>query len=404
MRHANSASSSTGRSKTKGPATDAPHVAILVETSTSWGRRLITGITNYAVKHGPWHLWVEPRGRTEAITLPREWAGDGVIARVGHQKLADELAGLGVPVVNVSGIELKHNPFPKVVSDYDASAELVAEHFLERGYRQFAYVGPLKRGYVRRHADAFRRVVEQTGYTWHEFHDREPATTSVAWSDHMEQLGNWLAGLPKPLGVFSWATSSGGYVLDVCRDRDIAVPDEVAVVAGDDDPVLCNATVPSLTGTLVASEQIGAHAAAWLDRLMHGEQDDLQAEEIAPIQVTTRGSSEALAIEDTELRSAVIFLRQNAYRPISVDEIANAVPMTRRSLERKFRRAVERTPYTEIQRLRLARVRELLARTDLSIAAIADRAGFSAPEQMTKVFRQAFETTPLRFRSSVRGR
>ena len=41
---------------------NAPRVAVLVDTSTSWGRRVVTGINNYARKHGPWQLFVEARG------------------------------------------------------------------------------------------------------------------------------------------------------------------------------------------------------------------------------------------------------------------------------------------------------------------------------------------------------
>lgn len=381
---------------------DAPQVAILVDTATGWGRRLIRGITNYARNHGRWHLWTEPRGQAEHLRVPHGWRGDGVIARVGTQQMADELTRLRVPVVNVSGIELPRCDFPRVATNYAATARLAAEHFLERGYQQFAYVGPLRRSYVRSHAGAFAAVLAEQSLACQVFDYRHELRGARAWNESQRELEEWLLGLPKPVGVFSWATSAGAQVLDLCRYLGIAVPDDVAVLAGDDDPLLCDVTSPPMSAILVASEQIGFRAAARLDRLMRKERDDSD-ELIDPISITTRGSTETFAIDDVDLRRAMIFLRQNAFGAIGIAEIADAVPMSRRSLERRFQAMLGRTPLEELRRLRLARVRELLAMTDRSIDDIARATGFGTPEYMTAVFREAQGITPLRYRRQVRG-
>jgi LacI family transcriptional regulator len=331
-----------------------------------------------------------------------------------------ELHELGVPVVNVSAIVLRGSDFPRVTTDTDAAAKMAAEHFLERGYRHFAYVGPLDLAHVRGHADAFGRVAETVQASYQVFdyrlgapgvrHDTGHGDGDGSWPQRQRELSHWLARLPKPVGVFSWATEAGVRVLDVCRYLSIPTPDDVAVLGGDDDPLLCDTASPPLSGVLVASEQIGFQAAARLDRLMSATgrargdgKAEPPAELIRPITVTTRGSTEALAIEDPELRAAMTFLRQNACNPIGVDEIADAVPMARRSLERKFHDLVNRTPLEEIRRLRLARVRELLASTDRSVADIAAASGFGTPEYMTAIFRRFEGITPLRYRRKVRG-
>lgn len=394
-----------------------PAVAILVDTATDWGRRLIRGVINYARGHGAWQLWVEPRGQAEHLVVPHGWRGQGVIARVGTPRIAAELTALrrdhGTPVVNVSGIRLDGVDFPRVTTDYAATARLAAEHFLDRGYRRLAYVGPLGLAHVRAHAEAFREVAAQSGEDCALFDDgadaREQAvgeTAGAAWAERRHHLGAWLGSLAKPVGIFSWATSAGARVLDLCRELRIPTPDDVAVLAGDDDPLLCDTTAPPLSGVLVASERIGFRAAARLDHLMRWPgraEADGTPELVDPITITTRGSTEALAIEDPELRAAMTFLRANAYRAVTVDRIADAVPMARRSLERKFRAALGRTPLEEIRRLRLARVRQLLATTDWSIDEIARDVGFGTPEYMTAVFREAERITPLKYRRRVRG-
>ena len=158
-----------------------------------------------------------------------------------------------------------------------------------------------------------------------------------SWSDRRQKLGEWLARLPKPVGVFSWATNATAQLLDVCRYHDIVVPDEVAVLAGDDDELICNCTTPPMSAVLVATEQIGYQAAARLERLMLGKRDNGRVLKVDPLRIVERQSTDALAIDDDELLRAVLYLRRHAYESITVEQIAKAVPMARRSLEREFR-------------------------------------------------------------------
>ncbi len=380
-----------------------PTVAVLVDTSTSWGRRLIRGVTNYATKHGPWHLCLEEKGALEQFHLPSKWKGDGVIARISNERLYDELEKSGLPVINVSGIELKNSKFPRVTTNYQAGAALAIDHFLDRGFQNFGYVGPLQKRYVKRHAGAFRTAITQHNLTCHEFNYRSELSSMRSWHMRIAELGDWIESLPKPVGIFCWANTTGLHVLEACRHRNLAVPDEIAVLGGDDDPLLCESASPPMSAIVTASEQQGYHAAQFLERLLNGEAVPNHTA-VDPIEITTRRSTDALIIDDDELRKAVIFLRQNAYRPLTVDQIADAVPMTRRSLERKFKKHYERSPHEEVLRLRLARVQTLLAKTDMPILDLAREAGFGNAQHMTTVFRKAFNITPLRYRSSIRAR
>src|ERR1700677_931874 len=95
----------------------APRVAVLVDTSTTWGREIITGIHAYSLSHGRWHLYLEARGSEEIMLLPDGWQGDGIIARIGSVKLARHLQRKRLPLVNVSGIQLSGPQFPRVAND-----------------------------------------------------------------------------------------------------------------------------------------------------------------------------------------------------------------------------------------------------------------------------------------------
>ena len=115
----------------------APRVAVLVDTSTSWGRRILKGISNYMLKHGSWQVFVDARGLQETLRVPPGWKGDGVIARVSNSEMVNELSSLNIPVVNVSGIQLPNECFPQVTTNLEASAKLGADYLLNRGFQHF---------------------------------------------------------------------------------------------------------------------------------------------------------------------------------------------------------------------------------------------------------------------------
>jgi LacI family transcriptional regulator len=384
---------------------DAPNVAVLIDTSTGWGRRLIRGVVAYGQKHGPWHLRVEPRGRTEHLSLPVDWAGNGVIARIATPRMHQALQRLGVPIVNISAIDIEGCDCPRVTSDYQAAARMMADHFLDRGFHNFAYVGPLQYAYVRQHLDAVQKALlaANNTSTVARFDYRFQSVANRGWAVQDRHLTRWLQEQPKPLAVIGWATVAAAHVLDACRNVGLVVPDDVAVLASDDDTLLNNATVPPMSGLLVASHQTGYRAAAMLDTLMRGGHLETPVERIAPIEIVTRGSTETFAIQDPELLRAVVYIRQNAFRPLTVEEVAYAVPLARRSLERKFRDHFGRTPLEEISRLRLARAKQLLVQTDQSIAEVAEACGYRTAEYLATRFRRAVGITPLRYRTAARG-
>ncbi len=67
---------------------DILRVAVLVDTSTGWGRRLVRGVLAWVRENKPWHIWIEPRGQAEKLRLPRDLRVEGVIARISDLDIA----------------------------------------------------------------------------------------------------------------------------------------------------------------------------------------------------------------------------------------------------------------------------------------------------------------------------
>ncbi|MDR3456247.1 MAG: substrate-binding domain-containing protein [Verrucomicrobiae bacterium] len=379
-----------------------PRVAVLVDTSTSWGQRIHAGIHKYDQKHGRWQLFVEARGLEERLRVPAGWQGDGVIARIGSTDMADEIKALGIPVVNVSGIQVPNVSFPQVTTDLKASAELAAKHFFERGYKHFAYFSLIGLPYVAAHQKAFADAVAQSEGECVVRAVKPQCGAEPDWRLDLTKLSDWLKTLPKPLGVLAWNPSSAREVIYACQNAGILVPEEVAVLSGTDDELLCNLLHVPVSGILVPAEDIGYQAAKLLDQLMRGGAVPNKTETLPPIGVVSRKSTDSLAISDASLVKAISFIRLNAVQQIQVSDVARHAGLSRRVMERRFTEVLNRTPAEEIRRLRLERAKQLLSETDLSIPEVADATGFCSPEYLTYVFSKEVGTSPAKFRNKVK--
>jgi LacI family transcriptional regulator len=378
-----------------------PHVAVLVDTATGWGRRIIRGVIRYSDKHGPWHIMVEPRGQEENLALPAGWKGDGVIARIGSRRMLHALQTAKLPVVNVSAMDLPGNTFPQVTTAYRESATFAFQHFRDRGLQRFAYSGLPKTSFGRRHCDAFVEVIEEAGFVCNVYKRPQSAT---GHDDLLKHKISWLKSLPKPVGVFTWGTTPGRELLEACRLANLAVPYEIAVLGGSDDELLCDASWPPLSGINVPAEQIGHEAASILDRMMRGGKAPARATLLSPTGVVSRRSTDTVAIDDLDVAQALKIIRADACKPIQINDILRVVPVSRSSIERKFRQAIGRSPTEEIRRVRMAKAKSLLAETSMPMQKIADACGFATYNYLTRVFTSENGITPREFRSRVQGR
>ncbi|MGN6552820.1 MAG: substrate-binding domain-containing protein [Verrucomicrobiota bacterium] len=379
-------------------------VATLVDTSTTWGRNIHRGIHRYDLKHGPWHLFLEGRGMEESLRVPKGWKGDGVIARIGNLAMAEELKTLGIPVVNVSGIELPGVAFPRVITDLKASAQLAAQHFLDRGFRHFAYFALQGLAYVATHQQGFAEAVAQAGCELDSFNANPVSGAEPDWNLDLEVLGDWIRSLPKPAAVLTWNPSSAREIIYACDLAGILVPEEVAVMSGTYDELLCDVLFTPISGVETPAAQIGHEAARMLDSLMHRRPVPTPSVTLAPVGIIARRSTDTLAIADRALARALSFIRENAAHRIEVADVVRHAGVSRRALEQRFLQMLGRPPASEIRRVHLERAKRLLLETDLPIPDVAEAAGYGSPEYMAGIFRTELGTTPLKYRQQVRGR
>jgi transcriptional regulator GlxA family with amidase domain len=94
------------------------------------------------------------------------------------------------------------------------------------------------------------------------------------------------------------------------------------------------------------------------------------------------------------LIEAAALMEANLEEPLSLDEIANLVGVSRRQIERLFKRYVGEVPTKYYLDMRLRRARSLLLQTPMSIMEVAVACGFQSPPHFSKCYRDLFGHAP----------
>lgn len=376
-----------------------PHVALIVETSVTYGRRILSGISRYLHSHEQWSLFLQ---QSELHMPPprwlANWRGDGIICRPTSPRLAKAFRTSGVPVVDLN--DTRALGLPRIRSDDAAIGRLGAEHLLERGFRHFAFGGFTDETWAALRRDGYAQALKEAGHDCALYESYWRGPRAPTWDDDQKAIARWIKSLPKPLGVMTCNDVRGQHVLDACRRINVAVPEAVAVIGVDNEDPLCDLCDPPLSTVVPDAQRIGYEAAEMLDALMSAKAAAGRCNRlIAPLGVVTRQSTDLLAIPDADVAAAVRYIREFACRGTAVADVLRHVPISRSLLERRFRQYLGRSPQAEIRSVQLKRVRQLLAETDLPLKRIAQLTGFEHPEYLSVVFKRQTGQTPGQYRS-----
>lgn len=379
------------------------HIGLVFDYNLSYPRGVLRGVKAFAQTRPGWILVPLDTDGLTAQAL-RAMQPVGLVALVVDGRVADALRSLRRPVVNVASV-LSGLPFAQVRVDHRQIGRLAARHLRDRGFRHFGFVGHPHHFYSTEREAGFRLALAREGRAVACYHEH-PARSYRRRARMMvlsPGLQRWLRALPKPAGVFACHDVWGLQIVEACRLTGLRVPDDVAVIGVDNDDLLCELARPSLSSISVPAERIGFEAAAMLDRLLNGGRPRRTPLLVPPAGVVTRQSSDVLAVGDPDVTAAVRFIRARGHLPLSVEDVLRAVPVSRRALERRFRATLERGLGEEIRRAHLDRAKDLLATTVLTVAEVAEHAGFGSVHYLSRVFREATGQTPTAFRRQVQN-
>ena len=366
---------------------------------------MLRGISHFERTHQHWTAFHDDEARAEIEPRwlrNKKW--DGVISRHTTPALVKSCHELKIPLVDLNDSE----PFPgvpKIRPDNIGIGHLAAEHLLERGFQHFGFTGFSNFEWSCERRDGFLEALRLAGKTCDVFEVDYPGDVIPIWDlEQISGLTAWLQRLPKPAGLMACFDLRALQIVNAAHSIGILVPEEIAVIGVNNDPIRCELAFPPLSSVAPNSYQSGYKAAETLSAMLAGRTPAEMDQRIEPLGVVTRPSTEVLAIEDKNVAGALSFIRQEACRGISVAQVVRHVHASRSVLEKKFRRHVGRSPQAEIRRVQMAKVRQLLQETDYPLKRIAELAGFEHVEYMCVVFKRISGVSPGNFRKDKQPR
>jgi LacI family transcriptional regulator len=377
-------------------------IALLMGHDIGYCRGVLHGIHAYAIHRADWVFHDAPPAM-ETLGPLREWQPHGIIAHLFDAAFVHCVLALKKPLVNVTSTFLD---LPAAMVDVDnrLAGRMAAEHFLDRGFRNYGFFGSAWTGFSKQREEGFRERLVAAGFRltscYAEYLPRPSAGSSWKMQDRV--VRDWLLAIEKPAAILASNDYPARRLADMCCQLKLRVPEDVALLGIDNDELDCRLANPPLSSVVNPAEKIGFEAAFMLDQLMSGKQLPQATLFVPPTHIVTRQSSDIFAIADPDVSAAVAFIAARATENIGVSDVVEKVAMARRGLERRFRKLLGRSIHQEIQRVRIDRAKYLLAETDLPIATVANRSGFSTPQRLAAVFRQVTSEPPVAYRQRSR--
>ena len=345
----------------------------------------------YAFAHGrDWNLQAiegELSGK-KIKALLAFWQPDGVIVECGavaNPPQTDFFCKTPVVFLDRNPKTIDHPAFC-VTHDSSATAQMATKELLSLSLSFYAFVPYVEQRFWSDErevgfADALK--LNGKGYARFNFHNKPNDPLAL-----QSQLGEWLSSLPKPVGIFAANDQMAGEVLAAARHTGISVPGEAAVIGVDNNEMLCENTIPSLSSVVADFVTAGKMAAQMLSERLAKARIKPHTATFGPLRLVRRASTMHTEKSDAEVLAAQDLIRRRACEGLKAREVCALFPCSRRMAEIRFRAATGHSILSEIQDVRRAKAEELLKNPNLDRTAVANFCGYSSANALANFLRR----------------
>jgi LacI family transcriptional regulator len=376
-----------------------PVILVLIDSLRDSDRSILCGVRDYALNNN-----IRLIKKTVIKNNVNNLISKNVIGILRYDTKHEGLDNLKIPTI----VYPQYEPDPNYINIVDNSQETsqtVFDYLRGRNLGKFAFCGLGNHIYwSRERANHFLRIGQKAGYevfAYEVFKGRHNKTGQ--WSREQKDLLKWLQRLPKPIGLMVCDDELAEEVLDLCKLGKINVPNEIAVLGVDNDETVCCWHSPQLSSVRLNFEKAGYEAAKILHEISQGKKVREKQIYIEPIDVIARQSTDILKVEDEIVIKALLFIEKHHRKSIQVNDIAEALLVSRKHLERLFKKNLNRTVLEEINNARIEEISRLLRNTDMPIYKIAEMLKLESSSHMSRFFKNIKKITPTEYRKLYRN-
>jgi LacI family transcriptional regulator len=374
---------------------------LLSDFSEEYGKNLLRGITRYSKDHGPWTFCKMPAYYRETIGIDgilqwaKEWEADGIIGQFYNDAEVQKFKRAKIPVI-AQDFKERFTDIPNITGAYRETGRLAAEYFLKKGFKNFAFYGFNNIVWSRERAEGFEERIQEAGHNVHYY--LNDAQSADLWYYKPSALSEWLKSLPKPIALMTCDDNQGHHVTEAARHAGIRIPDEVSVLGVDNDEMVCDLSDPALSSIELDTEKGGYEAARLMEKMIQSKVLSAPDIVVKPTQVVTRHSTDVFASKDKYIVNALKYIHGNLDKNLKVDQVLKEVPLSRRSLEKRFMLTTGYPVYEYIYNQRIEKFTQKLLETDMTIFEIALDLGLSDSKNIARQFKQIKGVTPMEYR------
>lgn len=380
-------------------------VIFISDFTESFAFKLLKGLVSYSRTHGDWEICRMPPeykkniGIAGVVDWAKRWKADAVIGQFDASEDIGLFRKNGIVVV-AQDYQQRFKGIPNITADYIGTGRMAAEYFLERGFKNFAFFGFKDVCWSDERYEGFRNTIEKAGFG-DSFSEYRGQDIHALWYYERENVSRWIQQLPKPVAVMACDDNQGTNLIGACNSIGVKSPAEVAIIGVDDDEMVCELNIPSLSSIRVDIEKGGFETAALIDRLVNNGGEEVCDVVLKPEKVVGRISSASYGTSDAEIQKAIQFIHTNLQKKIAVKDILENVPLSRRLLERRFKAVTGKAVYQYISEQKIQLFANMLADTNEPVINLAINLGESDSKGISRRFKVVYGCSPNEWRNRL---
>jgi LacI family transcriptional regulator len=377
-------------------------IILLIDISEEYGQNLTKGIVKYSKEHGPWVFckmpifYRETHGVEGIVKFAKEWGADGIIAHLDNDLDIRKILKAGISLI-VEDFKERFEGISNITGGYYDAGSMGAEYFLKKGFKNFAFYGFKNIVWSRERFEGFQNYLIGHHLEVHHF-DQDHQSSKALWFYKPSLLSRWLESLPKPIAIMACDDERAQHITEACKQAQIPIPEQIAVLGVDNDQMTCNLSDPPLSSINLDTEKGGYEAAKLMDQLITQKIKVPHNIVVKPTHIITRQSTDITSANDEFIAKALKFIHQNIDDKINVADVLKEVPLSRRSFEKRFSDITGLAVYKYIYNLKIQKFAERLLETDKTVSEISMESGFAMSNNISRQFKQVKGCTPTEYR------
>ncbi len=375
---------------------------IISDFTEAFPSKLLKGIVKYSRRKEQWNICRMPPAYKKVIGIPgvvrwaKQWGADAVIGQFEETDDVGLFAVNGIVAV-AQDYKQRFTTIPNITADYLGTGRMAARFYLEHGFRHFGFFGFRNVCWSDERCEGFRRELEEAGFgdSLYTYNLQE---IDNLWFYEREKLADWLNAIPKPIAIMACDDNQGNNLVEACHTAGIKIPSEVSILGVDNDELLCSLGSTPLSSIQVDIEDGGYRTAELIEQRVLNPDAPLRDVVLKPLKIIGRMSTAAYATNDIQIQKAIQFIHRNDMKKISVEDVMGEVALSRRLLERRFKKVTGQTIYQYITDLKLKHFAEMMLNSDEQLTNIAITLGESDTKSISRRFKQIYGCSPSQWR------